>query len=212
MTSSAENNVVSNKTKRIAELSVAQATDYQDIDACNRAMLKENYGKEFYDSLFASQSSCSFVLRVETEPTEKNSLDSDSATVEKVKVSEEPLKNTEFAGYVLAGLNYDAKGRIVCHIISLAVHKKFQRQGFARVLMQSVEAFIRNRQVHHMILHVRKHNKAAYNLYTKLQYGRSKVVKAYYTNPKEDAYEMKKYLDSEAPQQRPNTAGAATKD
>ena len=102
-----------------------------------------------------------------------------------------------FAGYVLATLNCDKKGQTNCHIISLAVYPEFQRRGFAHVLMQSVEAFVKERypSTHHLVLHVRKHNKAAYNLYCKLQYGRTKVVKGYYTTPKEDAYEMKKYLE-----------------
>ena len=207
-----------NSQKRIAELSIATPNDIQEIDKCNRKMLKENYDQAFYEAIFRSQLSCSFVLRVEQEKpniavTEQSTPSievatpavstptSEQAVVEKseesVKVSQKPLENAQLAGYVLATLNCDKKGQTNCHIISLAVYPEFQRRGFAHVLMQSVEVFVKERypSTHHLVLHVRKHNKAAYNLYCKLQYGRTKVVKGYYTTPKEDAYEMKKYLE-----------------
>ncbi len=128
-----------------------------------------------------------------------------SSSGDQVKVSPEPLKNSEFAGYVLAVINYDKKQQVTCHIVSLGVYPQFRRQGFARVLMQSVEAFVAQRHpdVHHLALHVRKHNKIAYNLYCKLQYNRTKVVKGYYSDPKEDAYEMKKYLSPPQQQRAP---------
>lgn len=192
--------------KRIAELSIASASDIPDIDKCNRTMLKENYERPFYDAIFKSQLSCSFVLRVEKKKEASQETPEAAAPAvtsePEVKVSKEPLKDAQLAGYVLASMNCDNKGRANCHIISLAVYNEFQRQGFARVLMQSVEAIVKERfpETHHLVLHVRKHNKAAYSLYSKLQYNRTKVVKAYYTTPKEDAYEMKKYLE---PVQRP---------
>ena len=199
--------------KKIAELSIATISDIADIDKCNRTMLKENYDPSFYAAIFNSKLSCSFVIRVGEKPLQEESektpqeelklsqeelkKSQEEAETDSVKVSQQPLKDSQFAGYVLATLNRDNKGRTTCHIVSLAIYPEFQRQGFANVLMQSVESFLQERfsSVHHLVLHVRKHNKAAYNLYTKLQYNRSKVVKNYYRNPKEDGYEMIKGLD-----------------
>jgi ribosomal protein S18 acetylase RimI-like enzyme len=45
-----------------------------------------------------------------------------------------------------------------------------------------------------MVLHVRKHNRTAYQFYTKSGFGRAGIERRYYVRPTEDAYIMKKYF------------------
>lgn len=95
-------------------------------------------------------------------------------------------------GYVLAKMEEDedpAHG----HITSLSVLRTHRKCGLATKLMTSshhrmVECF----DAHHVALHVRRSNRAAFHLYSEtLDYHIRDVEKGYYADG-EDAYDMRK--------------------
>ena len=147
----------------------ATVDDIDEIDKANRAMLPENYSTDFYKQFFSSNACCNFVV-----------VDA----------------NGEFAGYILATAEIDAKKQLIGHIYSIAVYPKHQRKGFATLLLNSVEQDLKERfpAIKYISLNVRKSNKAATLLYCKHDYNRAKVEKAYYKNKVEDGLLMKKYL------------------
>jgi ribosomal-protein-alanine N-acetyltransferase len=82
------------------------------------------------------------------------------------------------------------------HVVSLAVHPEYRRQGIATKLFE--QSFIKLRETCpdriHLTLHVRKSNKAAITLYTKRGFVPIKTETEYYKKPVEDALLMYKKL------------------
>lgn len=58
--------------KMSIELSQAQISDIEAIDRCNRALLPENYPREFYNSFFASDYCFNFVVRDKSNKGQSN--------------------------------------------------------------------------------------------------------------------------------------------
>lgn len=95
-------------------------------------------------------------------------------------------------GYVLAKMEEDdvpAHG----HITSLSVLRTHRKCGLATKLMNSShERMVETFDSHHVALHVRRSNRAAFHLYSQtLDYTIRDVEKGYYADG-EDAYDMRK--------------------
>ncbi|KAF9234725.1 acyl-CoA N-acyltransferase, partial [Melanogaster broomeanus] len=97
-------------------------------------------------------------------------------------------------GFVLASIepNEDTPRLWVGHINSLSVLRPYRRMGLANKLMDLArDAMTRGHlQLEYIQLHVRKSNRAAHSLYTKLGYKYYRTEVKYYGD-KEDAYSMR---------------------
>jgi ribosomal-protein-alanine N-acetyltransferase len=76
------------------------------------------------------------------------------------------------------------------HILNLAVHPDFRRQGAATILMSGAIHELRQKGCEYLYLEVRASNSAAKKFYERFGFGVSGIRKAYYTSPKEDALIM----------------------
>ena len=76
------------------------------------------------------------------------------------------------------------------HILNLAVHPDFRRQGAATVLMSEAIHELRQKGCEYLYLEVRASNSAAKKFYEHFGFGVAGIRKAYYTSPKEDALIM----------------------
>jgi [ribosomal protein S18]-alanine N-acetyltransferase len=76
------------------------------------------------------------------------------------------------------------------HILNLAVHPDFRRQGAATVLMSEAIHELRQKGCDYLYLEVRVSNSAAKKFYERFGFGVAGIRKAYYTYPKEDALIM----------------------
>eukprot|EP00730_Choanoeca_flexa_P000388 TRINITY_DN1017_c0_g1_i1.p1 TRINITY_DN1017_c0_g1~~TRINITY_DN1017_c0_g1_i1.p1 ORF type:complete len:210 (+),score=25.62 TRINITY_DN1017_c0_g1_i1:49-630(+) len=96
-------------------------------------------------------------------------------------------------GYVLAKM--DEEHEEYGHITSLAVKRSYRRLGLAKKLMdQAAQAMVTNFRAQYCSLHVRRSNRAAFNLYNKtLGFEITEVESKYYADG-EDAYAMRKSL------------------
>jgi ribosomal protein S18 acetylase RimI-like enzyme len=117
-------------------------------------------------------------------------------TQDNANMSDKPIDDAEMAGYILTTLQNDFKGGVVGNIVSVAVASKYRRHGFATTLLQCAEGMLKEKfpEIKYIMLHVRKQNKSALKLYAKNGYNRGTIVRAYYSNPVEDAFIMKKPL------------------
>ena len=117
-------------------------------------------------------------------------------TQDNANMSDKPIDDAEMAGYILTTLQNDSKGGVVGNIVSVAVAAKYRRHGFATTLLQCAEGMLKEKfpEIKYIMLHVRKQNKSALKLYAKNGYNRGTIVRAYYSNPVEDAFIMKKPL------------------
>ncbi len=98
------------------------------------------------------------------------------------------MNNIEIVGYAL--------GRCVSdelHITNIAVDKKYQRQGIARMMMQKLEETAKTKGCLYAYLEVRVNNEAAINLYKKFGY-KILYTRANYYLDGADAYVMDKEL------------------
>jgi [ribosomal protein S18]-alanine N-acetyltransferase len=80
------------------------------------------------------------------------------------------------------------------HIVNLAVHEQWRRQGIARLLLDDAFACGRARNMRIATLEVRAHNVPAVRLYESLEFRRVAVRKGYYADNGEDALVMLKSL------------------
>ena len=81
------------------------------------------------------------------------------------------------------------------HVISIAVLPENQRQGIGEALMQEAMTRMRKYRAKECYLEVRISNKAAVELYKKLNFQTSRTVHGYYADG-EDAYVMTRKLTS----------------
>ena len=156
------------------ELTEAKTDDIEAIDRCNRALLPENYPREFYESFFASDYCFNFVVRdksdvapaAETVPIDGSNDDVTTVDKESEKEKAAPAprqtehessstqedkhksnadKQSDIAGYILCLLQNDQKMAVVGHIYSIGVYEQFRRRGFATALMMCAEAVMKKR-------------------------------------------------------------------
>ncbi len=80
------------------------------------------------------------------------------------------------------------------HIVNLAVHEKWRRQGIARLLLEDAFSTARERALRIATLEVRVHNLPAVSLYEALDFRSIAVRKGYYADNGEDALVMLKRL------------------
>lgn len=196
-----------------AQINLAAIDDIDNIIACNETVLPENYPRDFYETLLKHPANCSFVVKFSEKqiqqppPVDENGNPTAVTTQNNVIVSKESVPDAEFAGYILAVVKPDAKGQLMVHILSLGVYKKFRRQQFATILMRCVETMAQERfpNTKYLMLNVRKHNKDAYQFYTKNGFSRAGMDYGYYKTSAslakkfsvqrvEDSYVMKKYF------------------
>jgi ribosomal-protein-alanine N-acetyltransferase len=90
------------------------------------------------------------------------------------------------------------------HVLNIATRADRRRRGIARALMDEVLAYGRRRRVQHLLLEVRRSNRAAITLYRALGFFAMGVRPRYYADD-EDAVEMVLTLDPETGDVLPHT-------
>lgn len=95
----------------------------------------------------------------------------------------------EVAGYCCVWCSFES-----ADLCNIAVAPKWRKQGVASGLVDEAVGLCRCRQVETLFLEVRPSNISAICLYTKKQFQKIHVRKAYYRNPVEDAWVMQRYL------------------
>lgn len=150
----------------------AKQADLINMQQCNLMCLPENYQMKYYFYHLLTWPQLSYVAE----------------------------HNGQIVGYVLAKMDEDAgseKSPPHGHITSLAVRRNYRRLGLAKKLMdQSAYAMVEAFSAKFCSLHVRVSNRAALNLYkTTLKFDVDDTEKGYYADG-EDAYKMKKDLET----------------
>jgi ribosomal-protein-alanine N-acetyltransferase len=74
-----------------------------------------------------------------------------------------------------------------CHIMNLAVHPDFRRQGIATILLEEVMKELRKKGCRFFYLEVRFSNTGARAFYERFSFRIVGIRKKYYTSPNEDA-------------------------
>lgn len=105
------------------------------------------------------------------------------------------LLDDEIIGYGIMQIGADE-----AHILNLCIDQPWQRQGFARVLLDRLVQEASNRRAHIVFLEVRPSNPRAVNLYQQFGFNEIGLRKGYYdsANGREDALVMAKNLVSES--------------
>ncbi len=80
------------------------------------------------------------------------------------------------------------------HITNIAVKGDYRRHGVATLLVEHINAFAKTKEMIGITLEVRVTNIAAQALYKKLGFDLEGIRKEYYSDTKEDALIMWKYL------------------
>ncbi len=93
-------------------------------------------------------------------------------------------------GYIIGLIRWNILG----HIISLAIHPKHRRKGYAKLLIGELLRKFKTNGVKVVRLEVRVSNKPAINLYSKMGFKIAYTLKNFYLDG-EDAYVMYKILD-----------------
>lgn len=88
-------------------------------------------------------------------------------------------------GYLIAWMLYDE-----IHILNVAVHPDFRRNGIAEQLINFTIEHFTVKGAQRVILEVRVNNAAAQKLYEKLGFKAFRIRKQYYTDTGEDALVM----------------------
>ncbi|KAF9234746.1 acyl-CoA N-acyltransferase [Melanogaster broomeanus] len=153
----------------------SQAKDLVNIITCNIHNLPENYPMRFWAYSSVMWPDVSFLAEDE---------------------------DGKLVGFVLCSieLNEDApRMQWVGHINSLSVLRPYRRMGLANKLMDLAHAMTRGHlQLEYIQLHVRKSNRAAHSLYTKLGYKYYHTEVGYYGD-NEDAYSMRLRINATNP-------------
>jgi len=102
-------------------------------------------------------------------------------------------KVAEFGGNIIGYIcvNYHARES---HILNLAVHPDFRRQGVATILMDEAIRELNKKGCAFMYLKVRASNTGAQRFYELLGFKVENIRKKYYDNPDEDALLMMRRL------------------
>ena len=101
------------------------------------------------------------------------------------------------AGGELLGYFVAMKGYEEVHLLNITVAPEYQRQGWARVMLDALAVWARGQQAHTLWLEVRLSNTRAYDVYCAQGFKRIGMRKAYYPNgsqPHEDAIVMSRVL------------------
>jgi ribosomal-protein-alanine N-acetyltransferase len=80
--------------------------------------------------------------------------------------------------------------RKIAHLINLAVHPDFRKQGIGRHLVEKVQKDMRDSSIDKMLLEVRRSNTDALEFYSKLLFKRVGMIEGFYLD--EDAIVMSK--------------------
>ena len=83
------------------------------------------------------------------------------------------------------------------YIGNVAVRPTYRRKGIADALLENLDRLAQEKQISFLTLEVRVSNLPAVSLYEKHGYARVGVRPAYYSDPREDAILMTKYLKQE---------------
>jgi len=102
------------------------------------------------------------------------------------------LINGESSGFIIGALE-GSGGKIVGHIYTLDVKRKFRRMGVGSALLEALEKVFINKGAEKAILEVRLDNIAARRLYLKHGYSLEEIIKDYY-GPSLDAARFEKTL------------------
>jgi [ribosomal protein S18]-alanine N-acetyltransferase len=81
------------------------------------------------------------------------------------------------------------------HLLELASHPAYRRQGFARALLDALVLHARQAHKRLLLLEVRRSNSAAILLYESRGFERTGVRRGYYSDTGEDALEMRITFD-----------------
>jgi ribosomal-protein-alanine N-acetyltransferase len=81
------------------------------------------------------------------------------------------------------------------HLLELASHPEYRRQGFGRALLHALVVHARQQRKRLLLLEVRRSNQAAIALYESCGFQMTGVRRAYYSDTGEDALEMRITFD-----------------
>ncbi|EIJ89578.1 N-terminal acetyltransferase B complex catalytic subunit [Nematocida parisii] len=97
-------------------------------------------------------------------------------------------------GYIIGnyGTYKDTKA-LYSHVTALSISQEFRRHGIGRNLLQMYDLNAKKGKSKFIDLFVRVSNNVAVNFYKKCGYVVHKTIEKYYTEPEEDAYDMRKY-------------------
>lgn len=93
----------------------------------------------------------------------------------------------------LVGYCVSALGKSSAHLISIAVDRKFRRNGIATMLLQRTIEYLAAHAIYEFYLEVNMKNVEAVVLYEKLEFEKVEVLKRYYSNGS-DAISMRMML------------------
>ena len=153
--------------KRMFKIRKFSLEDLGEVKRLNRVFLPENYPEYFFRSLY---NNCPDGFLV--------------ATIEDTII-----------GYIMCRLevSYNLFRKVRwAHIVSIAVDERYRRMGVGTALLRGVIENLKDR-VDGFYLEVRVSNKPAINLYTKMGFEITKVLRKYYMDG-EDAYLMTKWI------------------
>lgn len=117
---------------------------------------------------------------------------------------EEVLSREHSQAYVIKGM-YRGRVRVIgylclwlfldeMHILNLAIHPEFQRQGLGQKLLEHALDLAEKRGICWATLEVRKSNRVALSLYKKMGFEPVRIRPKYYTDNREDAVVMEKAI------------------
>lgn len=122
------------------------------------------------------------------------------------KQFEDEIKKNKFAVYIVAQdeqsgevVGYGGMWHVINegHITNIAVKEEYRKRGIAYGIIEKLTEIARQREMIGLTLEVRVGNTTARNLYTKSGFKLEGIRKEYYSDTKEDALIMWKYLIDE---------------
>jgi [ribosomal protein S18]-alanine N-acetyltransferase len=146
--------------------------------------------------------------KIEISKACKKDID-DIASIEKlcftVPWSKESIKEEIIANNLAIYLCAKLRGKIIgyagfweitdeAHITNIAVHPEFRMNNVGSKLLENLIGICKQSGIKSMTLEVRKSNLAALGLYKKFGFNSMGTRKAYYSDNKEDAIIMWKYI------------------
>ncbi|MEG2909831.1 MAG: ribosomal protein S18-alanine N-acetyltransferase [Erysipelotrichaceae bacterium] len=99
-------------------------------------------------------------------------------------------KQGELVGFIDYWITFE-----VCQLASIAVKEKYQRLGYAKLMMLEMEKYVSHYQCESIQLEVRVSNLKAIEFYKKIGYFKINIRKNYYGDTHEDAIVMAKALE-----------------